>query len=170
MGKKSASCLIILLTITLLFTSVVAGQSDVQQKTKKRRGSDNTTLGLAKSSDKETGNFGLLKNVSWYLPSDWISLGINFGIIKNEYLLMANASLNLPIKRIELFITAGYGIIIEAFSLANNYGGGIRVLVGKHVGVVTEYRKLHFIYKNKQKHTKTTVATDYFGVGIFYYF
>ncbi len=159
-----------LLIITLLFTSIANGQSDVEQKTKKRRGSDNMTLGLAKSSDKETGNFGLLKSVGWNLLSGWVSGGINFGIIKNEILAMGNISFNIPLKRVEPFVTAGYGIVIERFSLVNNYGAGIRVLLGKHVGIVTEYRKLNFKYKDKQKNTTSTVTVDYIGAGIFYYF
>jgi hypothetical protein len=169
-GKRAALHIIILLTIALLFTSIASAQSADEQETKKRRGSDNMTLGLAKSSDKETGNFGLLKSVNWNIFSDWISGGINFGIIKNEILLMGNVSLNIPLKRIEPFVTAGYGIIIERFSLASNYGGGIRILLGKHIGVVTEYRKLQFKYKDKQRHTQTTILVDYFGAGIFYYF
>ncbi len=128
------------------------------------------TLGIVNSNDNESGNFGLLKSVGWNLLSGWVSGGINFGIVKNEILAMGNISLNIPLKRIEPFATAGYGIIIERLSLVNNYGAGIRVLLSKSVGVVAEYRKFHFKYKDKQKHTESSIIVNYFGAGIFYYF
>lgn len=136
----------------------------------KKRGSINATLGIANSDDKESGNFGLLKSVGWNLLSGWVSGGINFGIVKNEILAMGNISLNIPLKGIEPFATAGYGIVIERFSSVNNYGAGMRVLVGKHIGIVAEYRKFHFKYKNKQRNTESSVNVDYFGAGLFYYF
>jgi hypothetical protein len=168
--KKAAFHIIMLLGITLSLASMAWGQLNMEQKTEKRRGSDDMTLGLAKSSDKEKGNFGLLKSVAWNIRSDWISAGINFGIIKNEILLMGNICLNIPLNRLEPFVTAGYGFIIERFTLAGNYGGGVRFLLGKRIGVIAEYRKLHFKYKDKQKNTESSVDVDYFGAGIFYYF
>jgi len=168
--KKASPHVIILLAITLSLSSIASAQPADQQKAKKRRGSDDMTLGLAKSSDKEKGNFGLLKSVGWIIFPDWISGGISFGIVKNEILLMGNVCLNIPLKRVEPFVTAGYGIVIERFSLVNNYGGGIRFLLGHHIGIVTEYRKLNFKYKDNRRNTSYSVAVDYFGAGIFYYF
>lgn len=136
----------------------------------KRKGSINVALGIAKSNDNETGNFGLLKSIDWNLLSGWVSGGINFGIIKNEILAMGNVSLKIPLSRIEPFVTAGYGIIIERFSPASNYGGGIRFRLGKKIGIVAEYRKLHFKYKEKRDGTQSTVAVDFFGGGLFYFF
>ena len=43
-------------------------------------------------------------------------------------------------------------------------------MLGKRIGIVAEYRKLHFKYKDKQKNTESSVIVDYFGAGIFYYF
>lgn len=83
---------------------------------------------------------------------------------------MGNISLNIPLKRIEPFATAGYGIIMERFSLVSNYGGGIRVSLGKSIGIVAEYRKIHFKYKDKQRHTESVVIVNYFGACIFYFF
>ena len=168
--KKATFHITLFLTITLLLASIAWGQTEMEQKAKKRRGSDDMTIGLAKSSDKEKGNFGLLKSVAWNIGSDWVSAGVNFGIIKNEILLMGNVCLNIPLNRIEPFVTAGYGVIIERFSLASNYGGGVRFLLGKRIGVVAEYRKLHFKYKDKRKNTESSITVDYFGAGIFYYF
>lgn len=144
--------------------------SDQLAAAQKKRGSINATLGIAKSDDKETGNFGLLKSVGWNLLSGWVSGGINFGIVKNEILAMGNIGLNIPLNRIEPFATAGYGIIIERFSSVSNYGAGIRVLVGKRIGIVAEYRKIRFTYKDKQRQTQSSVNVDYFGAGLFYYF
>jgi hypothetical protein len=133
-------------------------------------------MGFAKSNDSEKGNFGLLKSVGWNLFSGWISAGVNFGIVKNEIMAMGSISLNIPVKRIEPYVTAGYGFIVETFHAVDNYGAGLRIRLGKHVGIVTEYRKFHFeefesnsnIRTNSKIKTKTKV--DYFGAGIFYYF
>lgn len=168
--QKATLHAIILLTAVLFFLSFASGRELNKQETQKKRGSINVTLGIANSNDNESGNFGLLKSVGWNLLSGWVSGGINFGIVKNEILAMGNISLNIPLKRIEPFATAGYGIVIERFSPVNNYGAGIRVLLGEHIGIVTEYRKFHFKYKDKQKNTKSSVIVDYFGAGIFYFF
>ena len=168
--KKATFHVIMLLTATLLIASIASAQSEAEQVTKKKRGTDNMTMGIAKSNDKETGNFGLLKSVSWKLRSDWISAGINFGIVKNEIMIMGSITLNIPLKRIEPFLTAGYGIIFETFSLVNNYGAGIRIWVGKSVGIITEYRKFHFKQQEKQKGLESKIVVDYFGAGIFYTF
>lgn len=161
---------IILLTAVLFFLSFASGSELAEQKTGKKRGAINMTMGIAKSNDNESGNFGLLKSVGWNLLSGWASGSINFGIVKNEILAMGNISLNIPLKRIEPFATAGYGIIIERFCLVNNYGAGIRVPLGKSIGIVAEYRKIQYKFKNKQKKTKSLIKVDYFGAGIFYSF
>jgi hypothetical protein len=83
---------------------------------------------------------------------------------------MGNVCLNIPLNRIEPFATAGYGFILERASPASNYGGGVRFLLGKRIGIVAEYRKLHFKYKDNQKQSIISVNVDYFGAGIFYYF
>ncbi len=135
-----------------------------------RRGSINASLGIAKSNDNEKGNFGLLKSIDWNFLSRYTSGGLSFGIVKNEILAMGNISLKIPINRLEPFATAGFGAIIESFSLVNNYGAGIRILLGKKIGIVAEYRKFNFTYKDKQRRTENKIIVDYFGAGIFYFF
>jgi len=61
-------------------------------------------------------------SLGWKLLSDWIAAGISFGIVKNEMLMAANLGLNIPLKRIEPFATAGYRIIIQNMAAVNNYG------------------------------------------------
>jgi hypothetical protein len=171
MNKRKATSRSIILLIAVLFSlSSAKAQVQGEVKAQKKRGSINLTMGYADSSDIEKGNFGLLKSVGWNLFSGWLSAGVNFGIIKNEIMAMGNITLNVPLKRIEPFVTAGYGIIVETFCTVNNYGGGIRVRLGQHVGIVTEYRKLHFKQKDKQRETEAKIIVDYFGAGIFYYF
>jgi hypothetical protein len=141
-----------------------------EERTGKKRGSINLTMGYAKSSDIEKGNFGLLKSVGWNFLSGWVSAGVNFGIIKNEIMIMGNASLIVPLDRIQPFITAGYGFILETFGTVNNYGAGLRIRLGKKIGIVTEYRKLHFKQKEGMRQAELKIIADYFGAGIFYYF
>jgi len=150
--------------------SFLSAQTQEETQTQKRKGSINVAIGTAKSNDNESGNFGLLKSLDRNFLSGWASGGINFGIIKNEILLMGNFSLKIPLKRIEPFATAGYGIIIERFSPASNYGAGIRIQLGKKIGIIAEYRKLHFKYKNKQKNSTTSVDVDFFGAGLLYFY
>jgi hypothetical protein len=168
--RKATSQSIILFIALLFFLSYANGQVQGEVKAQKKRGSINLTMGIAKSNDNEKGNFGLLKSVGWNLFSGWVSAGINFGIVKNEIMAMGNVTLNAPLKRIEPFATAGYGIIVETFQTVSNYGGGIRFRLGQHVGIVTEYRKLHFKQKDKQRDEESKIIVDYFGAGIFYYF
>jgi hypothetical protein len=175
--QKTTSHLIILLATIFLLSSLARGQFVAKkERTGEKRGSINLTIGYAESSDIEKGNFGLLKSVGWNLLSGWVSAGVNFGIVKNEIMLMGNVCFIIPLNRIEPFVTAGYGFILETFHSVDNYGAGLRVRLGKSIGVVTEYRKFNFvefesnsnIRDNSNKKTKTSV--DYFGAGIFYYF
>lgn len=170
MRQKGTFKVITTVVAVLFFLSLASGQTQDEQQAKKRRGEINLSMGYAKSDDNEKGNFGLLKSVGWNLLSGWMSAGINFGIIKNEIMVMGNISFNIPLDRIELFATAGYGGIIESFALVSNYGGGIRIRVGKKIGIISEYRKLHFKYKNRQRETESTIMVDYIGAGIFYHF
>lgn len=173
--KKRVTYSVMFFGLLLVFflisgNSLLSAQTQEETQTQKRKGSINVALGTAKSNDKETGNFGLLKSIDWNVLSGWASGGINFGIIKNEILLLGNISLKIPFKRIEPFVTAGYGIILERFSPASNYGGGIRVQLGKKIGIVAEYRKLHFKYKESQRNSTTSVDVDFFGAGLLYFF
>ena len=168
MKKQKAVRHSIILLGFLPFIMLVTSYSMSAEQT--RRGSINLSLGKANSNDEETGNFGLLKSIDWNLRPGWASGGINFGIVKNEILVMGNINLKIPLKRIEPFVTAGFGIIIESLNLASNYGGGIRIRVGNKIGIVSEYRKMHFKYRPKQRQTKSLIAVDYFGAGLFYFF
>jgi hypothetical protein len=127
-------------------------------------------MGYAESSDIEKGNFGLLKSVGWNLLSGWVSAGVNFGIVKNEIMIMGNVCFIIPLNVVEPFVTAGYGFILETFSAVDNYGAGLRIRLGKSIGIVTEYRKFHFVEFNKRSDIKNETSVDYFGAGIFYYF
>jgi hypothetical protein len=167
---KATIHIIALLIATMFFSSIARGQFVAAQEFKKKRGAINLSLGYAESTDFEKGNFGLLKSVGWNLLSGWLSAGVNFGIIKNEIMLMGNVSLIVPLDRIEPFATAVYGFILETFSAVSNYGGGLRVRLGKKIGIIAEYRKLDFTQKRFRGGEKTKVKVDYFGAGIFYYF
>ena len=170
MGKKKIITHSIAISGLILFFLFISSNSLLNAQTQKRKGSINVSLGTAKSNDKETGNFGLLKSLDRNVLSGWASGGINFGIIKNEILLMGNISLKIPLKRIEPFVTAGYGIIIERFSPATNYGGGIRIQLGKKIGIIAEYRKLHFSYKEQRNNITNSVEVDYIGAGLMYFY
>jgi hypothetical protein len=174
---KATLHLVILMTAVLFISSIAHGQFVAKkERTGEKRGSINLTLGYAESNDLEKGNFGLLKSVGWNLLSGWVSAGVNFGIIKNEIMLMGNVCFIIPLNRIEPFVTAGYGFILETFHAVDNYGAGLRIRLGKSIGIVTEYRKLNFEEFNKTFNTggitskKTKTSVDYFGAGIFYYF
>ena len=165
------------MTAVLFISSIARGQFVAkEERTGEKRGSINLTLGFAESSDIEKGNFGLLKSVGWNLLSGWVSAGVNFGIVKNEIMLMGNVCFIIPLNRIEPFVTAGYGFILETFHAVDNYGAGLRIRLGKSIGIVAEYRKFHFVEFEKDSNIrdnskiKTKTLVDYFGAGIFYYF
>ena len=153
-----------LLSLILLITSshILAAQ--------KNRGAINVTLGVASGKNAQEGDLSLVKNVSWNLFSGWISAGFNLGIIKKEYMLGGSLSFNIPIKPIQPFTTAGYGVIFQNLNPITTYGVGVRISLGKSIGIVAEYRKFRFKNVDRHIHTNPILLLDYYGAGIFYYF
>ena len=110
----------------------------------------------------------------WFYPvlPRIVALGASFDYVTDDLPLSLNIALNLPLKTVVPFVSAGVGASISGSSL-RNAGGGLKIRTGTHFGLVAEYR----FYRIRKK-TLTTAPgevasyvvrrSNYFGAGIAY--
>jgi hypothetical protein len=110
----------------------------------------------------------------WFYPflPRVLAVGLSFDYVIEDLPLSANISLNLPLKVVVPFVSAGTGFSFSGSKL-QNYGGGVKLRLGKQFGLIGEYRH----YKSNKK-SRVTVPSEprtnviresnYFGAGIAY--
>ncbi len=109
----------------------------------------------------------------WFYPflPRIVAVGLSFDYVTDDLPLSLNVSLNLPLKKVVPFVSAGVGASISGSSL-RNVGGGIKWRTGEHFGLVAEYR-YYRIKKNTsglpgEVSTHVLRTSNYFGAGIAY--
>lgn len=110
----------------------------------------------------------------WFYPflPRILSLGLSFDYVTDDLPLSLNAALNLPMKFLVPFMSAGAGASVSGSTL-QNYGGGLKFRTGKRFGLIAEYRHYsirkktaNFGMSDENFYVKRT--SDYFGLGIAY--
>ena len=121
--------------------------------------------------DNMTRHIAIVKSF-WFYPflPRILSIGLSFDYVVDDLPLSANIALNLPIKFIVPFVSAGAGASISNSTL-QNYGGGLKFRTGKRFGLVAEYR--HYRIKKRAQQSGSgrpdvVTMSNYFGVGIAY--
>lgn len=157
---------IVLFVVFSLSVSTTSGNLFAQEKNK---GDVSVTFGTNSNSENLPTTVGIIKTIAWRPFSKWISVGASIAIIQFEVPIIANLTLNIPLKWIEPFATAGWGVVIQNLSSVKNYGGGVKIKFTKKVALVVEYRKITITQTNRL-HSKHLLELDYVGAGITYYF
>jgi len=157
---------IVLSVVLSLAVMAICGNLFAQEKNK---GDVSVTVGTNTTKENLPTTIGLIKSIGWRPFSKWISVGACVGLIQFEMPIMANLTLNIPLKWLEPFATAGWGVVIQNLSPAKNYGGGVKIRFTKTVALIVEYRKM-ILSKTNRLHARHSLELDYIGAGITYYF
>ena len=157
----------VLAAFFLFFALPAAAGHPISQK--KKKGDISVTFGPVSNTENLPGSIGIIKTIAWRPLTQWISIGGCVGIVQNEVPIMANLPLNIPLKWVEPFATAGLGIDFQNLSSAKNYGGGIKIRVTQRAAAIVEYRNVK-INNTSRLHSKHSLNLEYIGAGITYYF
>lgn len=109
---------------------------------------------------------GIVKSFWWYAIPKIIAVGGSFDFVMPAIPLSLNAAIVAPLPIVTPFVCAGAGGNLTHGGITN-YGGGLRVSLGKKFGLVIEYRKYHYSLESQidpDYHEK--VVSDYIGAGI----
>ena len=165
-NQKKTHFLVVFLIAFFLVHITASGNLFAQEK---NNGDISVTFGSTSNRENLPSSLGMIKSISWRPFWKWISVGGNIGIIQNEVPIMAHLALNIPLKWIELFATAGLGFIVQNLSSAKNYGVGVKIRFTKTTALLVEYRKIT-ISKTSGLYSRYSLELDYIGAGITYYF
>ena len=120
-----------------------------------------------------TRHIGIVKSF-WFYPflPRILSVGFSFDYVTDDLPLSVNIALNLPMKFIVPFISAGTGASISNSTL-QNYGGGLKFRTGKRFGLIAEYRHYSIKKRTQDWGPGSEVSylirkSNYFGLGIAY--
>ncbi len=112
------------------------------------------------------GRIGIVKSFWWYALPRVVSIGLSFDYVMSAMPLSANAALNAPLGFVTPFVSAGAGTNLT-YGGITNYGGGLKIRLGRKFGLIAEYRRYHYTEKSGYlSDIRYEVATDYFGAGI----
>jgi len=119
-------------------------------------------------------HLGIIKSISYYpLPSRLLSVGVSVDYIIEDLAFSLNGALNLPLKRVIPFVSAGAGIALSGTTLLS-YGTGIKLRLGGTLGLIAEFR--HFRTRKDYGESSATKLvsglvvrhSDFIGLGITY--
>jgi hypothetical protein len=171
--------LILLLPLVLL---IIAGSGAAAERNPSRWES-NLSIGYIKYEplldppqgwvDDLNRPLGIVKSF-WFYPflPRIVAVGLSFDYVIDDLPLSANISLNLPLKVVVPFVSAGTGFSFSGSKL-QNYGGGIKLRLGRRIGLIGEYRHYRSDKKSLGAGGSESVAhvireSNYFGAGIAY--
>lgn len=86
---------------------------------------------------------GVVAAFWWYPVPNIISFGCSVDYICSSVPLSVNAGLNLPLKKIVPFISAGVGSSLTRGSISH-YGGGLRFRLWEKIGIILEYQNYRY--------------------------
>jgi hypothetical protein len=151
------------LCLGLLAPVLAPGGQDADPTSPKRiwRWESNLSAGSVSN-----GRLGIVKALWWYPVPKILAVGLSFDYIAEVIPLSINAALNAPITIVVPFACAGAGTSLTTGGITH-YGGGIKIRLGRRLGLIGEYRKYHYsqnVTGNPPRYEKA--SADYFGGGI----
>ena len=149
--------------VCLLATAVWAGApgADPTAPRKISRWESNLSVGRV-----DTGRYGVVKSVWWYALPRVVALGLSFDWVSETIPFSLNVALNAPLPVVTPFVCAGAGGGLDGCGI-NSYGGGLKVRLGRGIGVIVEYRKYHYSYNvSRYPPSRATASAGYIGAGI----
>lgn len=125
------------------------------------RWESNTSIGGTRQ-----GHLAIVKSFWWFALPKVFALGLSFDYVADFVPLVLNVALNAPIPVVVPFVCAGVGGGLNVSGITT-YGGGLKVRLGRKIGLIAEYRKCHYSKKTFSfPPRKERFAVDYFGAGI----
>jgi hypothetical protein len=124
-------------------------------------------------TDDVNQSIGIVKSF-WFYPflPRIVAVGLSFDYVIVDLPLSANVAVNLPLRFVVPFVSAGTGFSFSGSKL-RNYGGGIKLRLGKRIGLIGEYRhyrsdKKSFPMGIEESGARVVRESNYFGAGIAY--
>lgn len=149
--------------VCFLVSSASAGVPEAASTTPQKTPRWESNLSVGRVS---TGRLGAVKSVWWFAVPRVIALGLTFDWITDTIPFSLGVALNAPLPLATPFACAGAGAGLNGCGI-NYYGGGLKVRLGRMIGVVAEYRMYHFstIVSNFPP-VKGKGSASYIGAGI----
>ena len=113
-----------------------------------------------------SGRLGIVKSVWWYAVPKVVAVGLSLDHVLEAIPLSLNVALNAPLPVVVPFVCAGAGTTLTVGGITH-YGGGVKVRLGRRLGVIAEYRRYHYWQTNGAfDPILTKAAAHYFGAGV----
>ena len=113
-----------------------------------------------------SGRLGIVKSFWWYAVPKVVAVGLSLDHVLEAIPFSLNVALNAPLPVVVPFVCAGAGTALTCGGITN-YGGGVKVRLGRRLGLVAEYRRYHYRQSDgAYDPTYTKAAANYFGAGI----
>lgn len=113
-----------------------------------------------------SGRLGIVKSFWWYAVPKVVAVGLSLDHVLEAIPFSLNVALNAPFPVVVPFVCAGAGTALTCGGITH-YGGGIKVRLGRRLGVIAEYRRYHYRQSDGTfEPTYTKAAAHYFGAGI----
>jgi hypothetical protein len=113
-----------------------------------------------------SGRLGIVKSVWWYAVPKVVAVGLSLDHVLEAIPLSLNVALNAPLPVVVPFVCAGAGTTLTVGGITH-YGGGIKIRLGRRLGVIGEYRRYHYWQTNGAfDPILTKAAAHYFGAGV----
>lgn len=114
----------------------------------------------------DSGRIGIVKSFWWYAVPRVVTVGLSLDHVLEAIPLSLTVAVNAPTPLVVPFVCAGAGTTLTCGGISF-YGGGIKVRLGRRLGIIAEYRKYRYNQTDgafEQTYTKATAG--YFGAGL----
>lgn len=147
--------------LAVLTLAAAAGAAPGPLPGKVPRWESNLSLGSVSS-----GRLGIVKSFWWYAVPRFVALGLSLDHVMEAIPVSLNVALNAPTPVVVPFVCAGAGTTLTVGGISF-YGGGLKVRLGRRLGLIAEYRK--YAYRQTDgsfEPTYTKATAGYFGAGL----
>jgi hypothetical protein len=111
------------------------------------------------------GRIGIVKSIWWFAVPKVFAVGLSFDYVTEFIPFSAGVTLNAPIPVVVPFVCAGAGTSLTVGSITN-FGGGVKIRLGRKFGLIAEYRKYHYTHDVGWPSVREKGVAEYFGAGI----
>lgn len=153
----------VLVLVLCLSAPALAAGGPTASPGKVLRWESNLSLGSVSS-----GRLGIVKSFWWYALPRILALGLSLDHVLEAVPFSLNVALNAPTPVVVPFVCAGVGTTLTCGGISF-YGGGLKIRLGRRIGLVAEYRKYRYNQTDGSYDPTFTKATaGYFGGGLAY--
>ena len=164
-GVSRAAVPVLVLVLCLSAPALAAGEpgGPAASSGKVPRWESNLSVGSVSN-----GRLGIVKSFWWYALPRVVALGLSIDHVLEAVPFSLNIALNAPTPVVVPFVCAGIGTALTCGGISF-YGGGVKIRLGRRIGLIAEYRKYRYNQTDGAYHpTFTKAEAGYFGGGIAY--